>query len=336
MAPASVCLPGSASLRSPGFQILARRNGPGTTVFHLAWVARIATLTAHSEEERVTTGDRDIAIVTDSTCDIPPELLSTYGIATVPLYVLWGDDQLRDGVDIDQETFFSRLPDDPIHPKTSQPTPGDFVRVIEKQEAREVLIITLSKALSGTHESACQAREEVDVPVRVVDSCSLSMGLGWQVLAAARAREEGGDIEAMIAAADGVREKTSVFLTLDTLEYLHRGGRIGTVAKFLGSVVQLKPLLSVDHDEGVLEPVERIRTRRRALQRVVEATFSRVDPNQPTHAAVLHGAAPEDARALLHEVLKRCERVETVVSAITPVLGVHGGPGTVGIAAYND
>ena len=278
----------------------------------------------------------DVAIVTDSTCDIPAELLDEHQITTVPLYVLWGDEQLRDGVDIDEETFFARLPDDPAHPQTSQPTPGDFVRAIEKLDAREVLVITLSKALSGTHESACQAREELDVPVHVLDSYSLSMGLGWQVLAAARAREEGADVEAMIAAAERVRERTSVLLTVDTLEYLHRGGRIGAAAKFLGSVVQLKPLLTVDHDDGTLQPVERVRTRKRALQRIVDGTFEQIDPSKPTHAAVLHGAAPEDARKLMHKVLERCERVEPVVTTITPVLGVHGGPGTVGIAAYND
>jgi DegV family protein with EDD domain len=284
----------------------------------------------------MTTQSHDVAIVTDSTCDIPDELLRKYQITVVPLYVIWGDEQLRDGVDIDEETFFARLPDDPVPPQTSQPTPGDFMRAIEKLDAREVLVITLSKALSGTHESACQAREELDVPVRVVDSFSLSMGLGWQVLAAARAREEGADVEGMVAAAQRVRQDTSLLLTVDTLEYLHRGGRIGAAAKLLGSVVQLKPLLTINHDNGILEPVEKIRTRRRALRRIVEGTFERVDPAKPTHAAVIHGAASSDARMLLHEVLQRCERVETVVSALTPVLGVHGGPGTVGIAAYND
>jgi DegV family protein with EDD domain len=283
----------------------------------------------------MTNQSHDIALVTDSTCDIPDELLDKYQITTVPLYVIWGDEQLRDGVDIDQETFFTRLPDDPIHPKTSQPTPGDFARTIEKLDAREVLVITLSKALSGTHESACQARDELDVPVRVVDSYSLSMGLGWQVLAAARAREQGADIQGMIAAAERVRAETSLLLTVDTLEYLHRGGRIGAAAKLLGSVIQLKPLLTIDHSDGTLQPVEKVRTRKRALQRIVEGTFERIDPTQPTHAGILHGAAPEDARKLMHQVMERCERAEPIVAAITPVLGVHGGPGTVGIAAYN-
>ncbi len=277
----------------------------------------------------------DIAIVTDSTCDIPVHLLEQYRLTVVPLYVIWGEEELRDGVDIDQETFYDRLPRDPIHPKTSQPTPGDFVRAIEGLDAREVLVITLTKALSGTHESACQARDAVDVSVHVVDSYSLSMGLGWQVLAAARARETGADMAGMIAAAEEVRRRLSLLLTVDTLEYLHRGGRIGGAAKLVGSLVQLKPLLEIDHISGTLQAVEKIRTRKRAMARLVEETFRRVDPQKPAKVAVIDGAAPEDADMLRRQVEERCQTVEVITSPITPVLGVHGGPGVVGIGAYN-
>ncbi len=278
----------------------------------------------------------DVAIVTDGTCDIPAQLVEQHRLTVVPLYVIWGDEELRDGVDIDQETFFRRLREDPTHPKTSQPTPGDFARAIEGLDAREVLVITLTKALSGTYDSACHAREEVNVPVHIVDSYSLSMGLGWQVLAAARAREEGADVQGMIAAAADVREKLSLLLTVDTLEYLHRGGRIGSAAKLVGSLVQLKPLLEIDHKSGTIQAVEKIRTRRLALQRLLTETFRRVDPQRPAKVAVMHGAAPEDAEMLAREVRNRCQQVEFIQSPITAVLGVHGGPGVVGIGAYND
>lgn len=288
----------------------------------------------------MTQAKRDVAIITDSTCDIPPKLLDRYQLTLIPLYLIWGDEQLRDGVDIDQDAFFDRLSRDPVHPKTAQATPGDFIRVIgrvtESLGAREILIITVSKALSGTYASAQQARKEVDVPVHVVDSRSVSMGVGWQVLAAARAREEGAGVDAMIAAAERVRERSSLLLTVDTLEYLHRGGRIGGAAKLLASVFQLKPLLAINHDTGTLEAVEKIRTRRKALQRLVDETFVRIDPDEPAHVGVVHGAAPGDARSLLEEVEKRCQRVESYLAEVTPVLGVHGGPGVVGIAAYND
>lgn len=279
---------------------------------------------------------KEIAIVTDSTCDIPPDLVEEYGITVVPLYLMWGEEQLVDGQDIDNATFYARLPQDPNHPSTSQPTPTDFVRAFEGIQAQDIVVITLSQALSGTHASACQAEELVGQQCHVVDSRSLSMGLGWQVLAAARAREQGADVEEMIAAAERVREKSSWLLTVDTLEYLHRGGRIGAAAKLLGSAIQLKPLLSVDHMSGTLQPVGKVRTRKRAVRRLLEDTFERVDPNKPMRVAIIHGGAAEDAQALRQEVERMYEPLEVIVSPLSPVLGVHGGPGVVGIVAYNE
>lgn len=276
------------------------------------------------------------AIMTDSGCDIPQALLERYQIIVVPLYVIWGDEELHDGRDIDNPAFYARLPRDPIHPQTSQPTPTDFARAIERADADEVLIIALTAALSGTYDAALQASDMVDRPVHVVDSRSLSMGLGWQVLAAARERERGGSIKAMIAAAERIRDRLSLVLTVETLEYLHRGGRIGSAAKLLGSALQLKPVLEVDHTTGVLELVSKIRTRRKALAKIVEETFKRVDATAPMRAAVLHGAASEDAQALAEEVERRGHPLELITVGITPALGVHGGPGVVGVCAYNE
>jgi DegV family protein with EDD domain len=279
---------------------------------------------------------RDIAVVTDSTCDIPTDLVQKHRIVVVPLYVVWGKEELLDGQDIDNPTFYARLVQDPIHPKTSQPTPSDFVRAIEGTGAREVVVITISRELSGSYDSAHQAAESVNVPVHVVDSYSLSMGLGWQVLAAARERDSGSGVERIIAAAEQVREKLSLLLTVDTLEYLHRGGRIGGAAKLLGSLIQLKPLLGINHTTGTLEAVEKIRTRAKALRRVVEETFRRLDPARPMRVAIVHAAALEDAKRLLVEIREKHEPLETFINEITPVLGVHGGPGLVGICAYNE
>jgi len=278
----------------------------------------------------------NVAIMTDSTCDIPLDLLEEHHISVVPLYVLWGDEELLDGKDIDNAGFYARLPQDPIHPKTSQPTPGDFVHAIEELDADEVVVIALSAALSGTCDSALQARESLGIPVHVFDSRSLSMGVGWQVLAAARERERGGSVDDIIAAAERVRDRLSLLLTVDTLEYLHRGGRIGGAAKLLGSVVQIKPVLEVDHNTGVLEVAGKVRTRKRALQEIVDETFRRLDGSEPMRVGVLHGAAPKDARLLVDKVKEKSDPLELVMTQITPVLGVHGGPGVVGIAAYNE
>jgi DegV family protein with EDD domain len=278
----------------------------------------------------------NVAIMTDSTCDIPSDLIEEYRINVVPLYVVWGDEELLDGKDIDNAGFYARLPQDPIHPKTSQPTPTDFVHAVEELDADEVVVIALSAALSGTCDSALQARESLDIPIHVFDSRSLSMGLGWQVLAAARERERGGSVDDIIAAAERVRDRLSLLLTVDTLEYLHRGGRIGSAAKLLGSVVQVKPVLEVDHKTGVLEVAGKVRTRKRALREIVDETFRRLDGSEPMRVGVLHGGAPEDARMLVEKVKENNDPLELVMTQITPVLGVHGGPGVVGIAAYNE
>jgi DegV family protein with EDD domain len=277
-----------------------------------------------------------IALITDSTADIPPELADKYGIIVQPLYVIWTGETLRDGVDITNAAFYERIARDPEHPKTSQPTPTDFSRLIRSCGCQEALIITISSELSGTANSAVQAAQIVEIPVRVEDSRSVSMGLGWQVLAAAHAREAGGDVDAMVSAARAVRDKQRTFFTVDTLEYLHRGGRIGGAAKFLGTLLQLKPVLAVDSSTGRIEAVERARTRRKALKRIVEITFEGIDLAQPVRVAIMHAAAREDAHALLDEALALCSPVEHLISELGPVLGVHGGPGLVGMCVYGE
>jgi DegV family protein with EDD domain len=277
-----------------------------------------------------------ITIITDSTADLSAETLEKHGIVTVPLYVIWGEESLKDGVDIDKPTFYSRLPKDPIHPKTSQPTPADFVEVLKKSGAKEAVVITIADGLSGTYDSVCTARGMVDIPVHVVDSRSTSVGLGFEVMAAVRARDAGSDAKAIVAAVEKVREKISLLFVVDTLDYLHKGGRIGGAAKLLGSALQLKPLLELNNQTGMIDAVERIRTRSKSLQRLVEATFERVDPDKPIRTAIMHGAAPDDAAAVCDEIRARCSPIELITSDISPILGVHTGPGVVGIGAYNE
>lgn len=276
-----------------------------------------------------------IAVITDSTCDIPPELIEEHQIVVVPLYLIWGTEELLDGCDIDAETFYTRLPSDPIHPKTSFPGPEAFVEAIQQSDASEAVIIVISSQLSGTVNSVLAARGLVDVPVHVVDSRSVSMGLGWQVLAAARARDQGGDAEAMVRAAHRVLEHSSTFVTVDTLEYLHRGGRIGGAAKLLGTALQLKPLLTLD-EAGRIQPAENTRTRKKALRSIVEATLTRLDTDRPMRVAVTHGNTEDDARAVLEEILIHCQPVETIFAQATPIIGVHTGPGAIAICGHND
>jgi len=277
-----------------------------------------------------------IAIMTDSTSDLPAEASARYGIVTVPLYVLWGSEELRDGVDIDRATFYARLKRDAEHPKTSQPTPSDFREAIERTGADEVLILTISTALSGTYNSAQQAQQLVSARVVVVDSRTTSMGLGWQVLAAARARERGAGLDEMAAEARRAGEATTTLFTVETLEYLHRGGRIGGAAWMIGTALQLKPVLAVDNATGRVEAIERIRTRRRALQRVSDLALERFGPGSHPRVAVMHAAAPEEAAVLRDDLAPRLEPTEIFVAEMTPVLGVHCGPGLVGFSACRD
>ncbi len=280
-----------------------------------------------------------IALLTDSTCDIPKDFLNTYDIQVVPLTIIWGEEQFRDGVDLSAEDFYKRLEAAPTLPTTSQPTPQQMVQAYDEAKrkgADEILIITISKAMSGTYESAKAASKLVDIPVRVLDSKANSMSLGWQVLAAARARESGGDLDAMVDAAEKARSTMVYIITLDTLEYLRKGGRIGGASHFIGNLLNLKPQISVDHKSGEVAGGRRSRTRRKALKDLFVDFFDQVDQEKNLKIAVLHNAAPEEAKTLAEKIKAEIDPEEIIISIVSPVLGVHTGPRAVAICGYSE
>ncbi len=280
-----------------------------------------------------------IALLTDSTCDIPQEFLDKYDIKVVPLTIIWGEEQFQDGVNLTAKDFYKRLETDPSLPTTSQPTPQQMVLAYEAAKndgAEEILIITISSAMSGTHESAKAAAAMVDLPVKVVDSKANSMSLGWQVLAAARARESGGDLQAMIDSADQARSTMVYIITLDTLEYLHKGGRIGGASHFIGNLLNLKPQISVDHKSGEVAGGRRSRTRKKALNDLFVDFFDQVDREKPLRIAVLHNAALEEANTLTEKIKSEINPAEIIISIVSPVLGVHTGPRAVAICGYTE
>ena len=280
-----------------------------------------------------------IALLTDSTCDIPQEFLDKYDIKVVPLTIIWGGEQFQDGVNLTATDFYKRLETDLSLPTTSQPTPQQMVLAYEAAKnngAEEVLIITISSAMSGTHESAKAAAAMVDLPVKVMDSKANSMSLGWQVLAAARARESGGDLQAMIDAADQARSTMVYIITLDTLEYLHKGGRIGGASHFIGNFLNLKPQISVDHNSGEVAGGRRSRTRKKALNDLFVDFFDQVDREKPLRIAVLHNAALEEAKTLTEKIKSEINPAEIIISIVSPVLGVHTGPRAVAICGYTE
>ncbi len=283
--------------------------------------------------------DHKIALITDSTCDIPPALREQYGITVVPLSIIWGDEQLRDGVDIQAEAFYARLNADPTYPTTSQPTPQDFLNALEKvrqQGAKEIVVITISRAMSGTYESAQLAAPIIGLPVHLVDSRSNSMSLGWQVLAAARTREAGGDVAAMVAAADAARKSMVYIITLDTLEYLRKGGRIGGASAFIGTLLNFKPQILVNHETGMVEAGRRTRTRQKALQALYDDFFAQLDTRKKMRIAVLHNAALPEAEAMAARVQTDFAPEELLISIVAPVLGVHTGPRAIALCGYTE
>ena len=284
-------------------------------------------------------GKHDIALITDSTCDIPENLIQQYDIAVVPEVVIWGEEVLRDRVDIRPEVFYQRLETDKLHPSTTLPSPSDFEKVYKDAlagGAQEILMLTVSSAMSGTYQLAKQVGEQMDVPVHVIDSKGPTMSLGWQVLAAARAREAGAAIEGMIAAAERVRQTLVQIVCLDTLEYLHRGGRIGSATKFIGSLLDLKPLVQINHQTGLVEAGGRARTRRKSIDMLVDLFFEKLDITKNLHIAVLHGNALEEARALVERIRQEYAPLELLVNITGPVLGINTGPRALALCGYTD
>jgi DegV family protein with EDD domain len=279
------------------------------------------------------------ALITDSTCDIPPTLIERHKVIIVPLHVIWGNETFRDRVDMEPKAFYRRLTEDPQYPTTAHPTPDGFLTTYRETldgSAEEIVVITLSSQLSGAFEAASQASTEIDSPVHVFDSRGTTMGLGWQVLAAARAREAGGDAGAMIQAADHVRQRVILEVALDTLEYLHKGGRIGGATRFIGSLLNIKPLVYVDHETGKVEAAARVRTRNRGLKTLYRRFFEQLDTGKRLHVAVMHGDAPGDAKGTADQIENEYSPTELLVGITGPVLGVHTGPRAIALCGYAD
>lgn len=272
------------------------------------------------------------ALVTDGTSDLTDALARQHQITIVPQHVIWGGETLKDRVDITIEDFYRRLATDPELPKTSQPSPAEFAaafqRVRDETGAGAVLAPVISSELSGTYSSAQQAAKMVDFPVHAIDTRTASMAQGLIVLALADARDAGASAEEAVALAHRSIARSQVLFTVKTLEYLHRGGRIGGARRLLGTMLDIKPILHVQ--DGRIEALESVRTRKRALSRLVELLASLRDPARPLRIGVLHGDAPEEVEALAAEIKTRFQPQFITVGAICAAIGVHTGPGVIG------
>ena len=278
-----------------------------------------------------------IQIIADSTCDIPQELIEQYGIRVVPNYVIWGTEEYLDRVTLKAEDFYSRLVTDPVKPTSAQATVQDFSKFFVEavaDGAEEIIVLTVSAAMSGDYQSAINAAKTTPVPVHVVDSKGPTMTLGWQTLAAARAVAEGLDAKAVLQRVDEVRQNLVQFVAMDTMEYLQRGGRLGSAVKWVGTLLNIKPLVQINHKTGLVEAVSIARTHKSLVEMLYQKFFEKMKPGGRLHIAVLHGNVPAEANALADRIRAEYQPEELLINLTGPVLGINTGPRALALAGY--
>ncbi|MBN1584110.1 MAG: DegV family protein [Anaerolineae bacterium] len=275
-----------------------------------------------------------VAIVTDSASSLTPEIAREHDIHIVPIYVIFGKDVYRDGVDLDAEKYYHLLHSSKQLPTTAQPTAADFAEVYTRlgEQAEAIVSIHPSHKISATVDSARAAAQQITaVPVHVIDSESVMISMGLSVLMAARAAQTGQSVEQVVQVAKDVIAKMNMIAMVDTLEYLHKGGRIGGAAALMGSMMKIKPILHIQ--DGLIEPLEKPRTKKRAMERLLALIEERTG-GQPIRGSVVHCNVPDDAQALYERVQTRFDCLELLNVEAGPVIGTHAGPGTVGLAFY--
>jgi DegV family protein with EDD domain len=271
-----------------------------------------------------------IKVVTDSACDLAPQMAEDRGVRVVPLTIRFGDEELVDRDQLSTKEFWDRVTTGTVIPETAAPSPGAFQQAFTEaadEGADGVVCVTLSSGISATYQAACTAAGHVAgrIPVTVVDSLSLTMGEGLLVLAATEAVERASSLEEVEADLLGWRDRTRVYGVIDSLEFLKRGGRIGGAAQLMGSLLSIKPVIEIR--QGIVEVESRQRTRARSLQYMADKART---AGRLARVAVANGAASDIA-----ELLSRLDHLDTehelIVTDLGPVVGAHGGPGTIGL-----
>lgn len=280
-----------------------------------------------------------IAIVTDSTADLTPELAQAHDISVIPLNVHWGEETYLDGITLDIPTFYRMLQERQDFPMTSQPSVGDFMtffqRVAERYNADTIVGVFLSSLLSGTIASAVQAKAEMqDLHIEIHDARSVSMGVGFQALAAARANQSGASLEEILQTVTKVRTRMELLIALNTLEYLHRGGRIGGAARLLGTLLNFKPMLTMEG--GKIDALGKARSRRKSLESLVAEAQKRLAGRPPAELAVMHTPDDPDVAQLQDMINERLQPRRVYTGLLSPVLGTHGGPSAIGLIFYTE
>jgi DegV family protein with EDD domain len=272
-----------------------------------------------------------VKIVTDSSADLPDQLVKELGIAVVPIYVRFGEEVHRDRVTITEDEFYQRLEHDPVHPSTVQPGPQDFLEVYQKllSDADGIVSVHISGKLSGTYNSALMAKEMVEggCPIEVVDTQSTTMGLGLVVIAAATMANAGESIDKVVAAAKEAIPQIHLLAMFDTLKYVLLGGRIGKAKALLGSILNVKPMILLK--DGELVPAGQARTRAKGMDKLFEFVK---EAENIQDLAVVYNTIPDEAHSLVERISSIFDREKIRIARVGPALGVHVGPGLLIVA----
>jgi DegV family protein with EDD domain len=281
-----------------------------------------------------------IAVVTDSVACISEELQKKYDIRVAPVQIIWDRVKYRDGVDLKTGDFYKRLRTSRTLPTTSSGIVGEFTQIFEdlkKEKVDGIVAVVLTGGLGAAYNSAMTAKESITgIPIEVIDTKTAMMAQGFAVLAAAKVAATGAGMADVAKAARDTAAKTHIFWAMDTLEYLRKGGRVSMPQAIMASWLQVKPITGINLSDGKVEPLARVRTRAKVIDKLIEMMDERVNSSSPLHAAVMHGDAPGEAEKLEKIVAAKYHPVELMRSEITPVIGTHTGPGTLGLAFYNE
>ncbi|GMQ77999.1 MAG: DegV family protein [Anaerolineae bacterium] len=274
-----------------------------------------------------------IALVVDSTSNLSRTEIDRFNIHVIPQILIWENESYRDQVDITNQEFYDKLSTAKELPSTSQPSSGEFHEFFSKvaETSESIVGVFISDELSGTLDSARTAAAMMsDYPIEIVDSRSTSMGLGFIALETAEAIEQGKSFEEVVKTARSAIPRAKAVFVVDTLEFLHRRGRIGGAKRLMGTLLSFKPLLFLEN--GRIEPLDNIRTKKKALQGAIDYVIKDTAGRGTVRASVIHAAAPDEAGVFLAQVEQQLQPVELGVSELTPVLGANTGPGLIGLA----
>ncbi len=276
-----------------------------------------------------------ITVITDSTAYLTKEFAEKHGIKVVPLKLNWDNDTFRDNVDITAQAFYERLEKSNSIPTTSQPSGGDFLTTFNDaaKDSAALVAVLISSGISGTTGSALMAKKEFSkVPLEIFDSKVTAAGLALLLKAIVAEAEKSGSVEEVLKMGRRVLDTMGVYFVVDTLKYLHKGGRIGGASAILGSALDLKPILYLSQ-EGKIEALEKVRTKKKAVNRLVDLAVEKAN-GKKAYVGIMQANAMEGAQAIRSELEKRMNLAEIEIFELSPVIGTHAGPGTLGIAVH--